>query len=189
MSAVRAMIAGMLVSGGMPADVEQAAALVVRTLRNGGTVYAFGNGGSWAQAAHLVAELTGKYNRERRAWPAVHVGANGAEMSCIANDVAWEAVFSRPLRALAEPGDCVIGLTTSGSSANVRKALGCVGSAVSRIAITGRAGLAVPTPGVDVEVRIPADDTGTVQEVTLLAIHTIAAAADALAYEMSEGDA
>ena len=164
-------------------DIDRAAALVRETLASSGTVYACGNGGSWAQAAHLVGELTGIYRRGRRAWPAVHLGADGAGLTCVANDIGYDAVFSRVVFALAKPGDCVIGLTTSGRSANVLKALACVPSTVRTIAITGRRGLV--NRKVDVEVRIPSDDTGTVQEVTLLCIHTIAAAADALAYDLA----
>jgi len=168
------------------AAMNRAAALVADTLRAGGTVFACGNGGSYAQAAHLVAELSGKYGKLRLSWPAEHIGACGAELTCIANDLEYSAVFSRAVYARAKPGDCLVGLTTSGNSANVLKALVCVPSDVRTIAITGRAGLRLPG-GVDVEVRVPSDDTGTVQVVTLLAIHAIAEAADAVVYEGAGG--
>ena len=101
----------------------RAADEISRRLAAGGTVFFFGNGGSASQAQHLAAELTGRFKRERQGLAAVALGANAGELTSIANDYDFEECFERPLSALVRRGDVAVGLTGSGGSANVARAL------------------------------------------------------------------
>lgn len=99
--------------------VREVGDVLVEAFRSGGTLYTFGNGGSAADAQHFTGELIGRYRRERRPLPAVTLTTDATVSTCIANDYAFEDVFSRQVEALARPGDVVAAFTTSGRSANV----------------------------------------------------------------------
>ncbi|GIG90718.1 D-sedoheptulose-7-phosphate isomerase [Plantactinospora endophytica] len=101
------------------ADVESLAAEVCARLGDGGILYSFGNGGSAADAQHLVGELVGRYRRERNPLPAVALSTDPTVTTCIGNDYSFDDVFARQLAALARPRDVVVGFTTSGRSPNV----------------------------------------------------------------------
>src|SRR3954469_22542387 len=105
--------------GGMLAEVHAVGELLCAAFAAGGVVYTFGNGGSAADAQHLAGELIGHYKRDRRPLPAVTLTSDATVMTCIANDYAYDDVFSRQVTALARPDDVVIGFTTSGRSPNV----------------------------------------------------------------------
>ena len=154
-------------------DVLGAANLLARTLAAGGTVWACGNGGSATQAQHLVAELVGRFKRERHAMRAFCLSDNTATVTAVANDYEFADVFARQVRGLARAGDCLFALSTSGNSENVVRA--CVaahdaGAAV--IALTGAAGGRVASAG-DVSIRVPDSDTPRVQEAHLVVIHLL----------------
>ena len=100
---------------GLAGDVTQA-------LRNGNTVFFAGNGGSFADALHLAAELVGRFVMERNPLPSVALGANGSIMSAVGNDYGFDDVFRREIAGLGKPGDVFIGISTSGNSPNVLKA-------------------------------------------------------------------
>lgn len=110
-------------AGALAEPVARAAVEVARRLGAGGTVFFFGNGGSASQAQHLAAEFTGRFKRERRGLAAAALGGNAAEITAIANDYDYAEVFERPIEALARKGDVAVGLTGSGGSANVARAL------------------------------------------------------------------
>jgi D-sedoheptulose 7-phosphate isomerase len=105
------------------AGVEAAAGAVVAALRSGGRVLLCGNGGSAADAQHLAAELVGRFMIDREPWAAIALADNVAALTAIANDYAYEEVFLRGVRAHGRPGDVLVGLSTSGGSANVVCAL------------------------------------------------------------------
>jgi len=92
-------------------------------IERGNKVILFGNGGSAADAIHIAAEFVNRFLRDREAWPAVALGTNISNLTSIANDSDYEFVFSRELEALAKPGDVAIGISTSGRSKNVLRAL------------------------------------------------------------------
>lgn len=96
---------------------------VAQALASGGKLLLFGNGGSAAHAQHIAAELTGRYERDRRAAAAIALTADTAAVTAIANDFGFTRVFSRQVEALARPGDVLLGISTSGSSPNVLDAL------------------------------------------------------------------
>jgi len=102
-------------------SVEQAAALLVKVFENKGRVYACGNGGSMCDAMHFAEELTGRYRKDRRALPATAISDAG-HLTCVGNDLGYEAVFSRYIEAHGRPGDCLVALSTSGTSKNIVRA-------------------------------------------------------------------
>jgi D-sedoheptulose 7-phosphate isomerase len=113
--------------------IEQAALLIAGAMARGNKWLIFGNGGSAADAQHLAAEMVGRlYKLERRGLPALALTTDSSALSCIGNDYGYDEVFSRQVEALAKKGDVVMGISTSGNSPNVLKALalakkmGCV---------------------------------------------------------------
>ncbi len=149
------------------------AARIVDVLSAGGRVLFFGNGGSAMDAGHLAAELVGRFYYDRRSLPAMSLSDNTASMTAIANDYDYGEVFARQVRGLGRPGDVLVGLTTSGDSENVVRAL-CQGreSGMFTVALTGAKGGRV-AESVDLCVQVPTDDTPRVQEACLHLGHTI----------------
>jgi D-sedoheptulose 7-phosphate isomerase len=154
-------------------QVVQIAEVIVETLRNGGKVIFFGNGGSSMDAGHLAAELTGRYAYDRPGLAAFAISDSTAAMTAIGNDYSYADVFSRQVLALGRPGDVVVGLTTSGNSANVVRALEVAREAgMVTVALTGRAGGRVAELA-RFGVQVPSDDTPRVQEACLHLGHSI----------------
>jgi phosphoheptose isomerase len=154
-------------------SVVVAARTIATALRSGGKVLAFGNGGSASDAQHLVAELVGRFQKERTGFAAVALTADSSLLTSVANDYGFERVFSRQIEALGRTADVAFGISTSGSSANVIAALR---SAVSRglrtIALTGRDGGQAGRLA-EVHVNVPDACTARVQEVHRTLIHAI----------------
>lgn len=105
------------------AEIDRAGKLILGTLQRGGKLLICGNGGSAAEAAHFATELVGRYAKTRRSLPAVALSSDGSLITCIGNDFGFEHVFSRQIAGLAQPGDLVVVLTSSGNSANIIAAL------------------------------------------------------------------
>ena len=149
------------------AELAPFAALVDATrsaLRAGHKLLVFGNGGSAADAQHIAAELVGRYMRERKSLPAVALTTDTSILTSIGNDYGFEHIFERQIEALAARGDVALGISTSGESANVKRALlraqsiGCVTGA-----FLGKTGGSI-RPLVDHAVVIPSPDTARIQE-------------------------
>ncbi len=102
--------------------IEEASMQIVKCFQNGQKILIAGNGGSLCDAMHFAEELTGQFREKRPALPAIALSDPG-HMSCVANDMGFESVFSRGIEALGKPGDLFIALTTSGNSSNLTKAL------------------------------------------------------------------
>lgn len=100
-------------------QVELIAQAMITAFRSGKKVLWFGNGGSAADAQHLAAEFSGRFLRERRGYPSEALSVNPSAVTAIANDYGYENVFARQVGAFAQPGDVVVGITTSGTSRNV----------------------------------------------------------------------
>lgn len=101
--------------------MEEAAKVMIESLENGGTLFSCGNGGSMCDATHFAEELTGRYRKDRRPYPALSIN-DSSHMSCVSNDYGYDEIFSRYLEAHGRKGDCLIALSTSGKSPNVVKA-------------------------------------------------------------------
>jgi phosphoheptose isomerase len=128
-------------AGAEPETVGRAAAAVVASLRGGGKVLIFGNGGSAADAQHMAAELVGRFLLERRALPAIALTTDTSALTAIANDFGFERVFARQVEALGRRGDVAVAISTSGRSPNVLAAVRAAGAGGLRtIAIVGPGG-------------------------------------------------
>ena len=153
--------------------LEIAANLCIDSLKNGGKVLIFGNGGSAADAQHIAAELVGRYKVERKGLPAIALTTDTSALTSIGNDYGYSHVFDRQVEALANKGDIVIGISTGGSSGNVinglktAKELGC-----KLIGLSGRDGGEMNTL-CDVNLVVPAEDTPRIQEMHIVIGHTI----------------
>jgi D-sedoheptulose 7-phosphate isomerase len=152
-----------------------AAAAMVAALRGGGRVLACGNGGSAADAQHFAAELVGRFERERAAMAAIALTTDTSILTALANDYDFRRVFARQVEALGRPGDVILGISTSGGSANVLAAFETAKAAgLTTVALTGRDG-GVVGAAADIHVNVPAASTARVQEVHRTLLHAICA--------------
>lgn len=151
----------------------QVALRIVDSLRSGGKVLFFGNGGSAADAQHLAAEFTGRYLRERPTLPAVALGVNPSSATAIGNDYGFDLVFARELDALGKPGDVAVGISTSGNSCNVIRALEIAKSkSIYTVALTGASGGSLRNIA-DCTICVPSEETPRIQECHILTGHII----------------
>jgi D-sedoheptulose 7-phosphate isomerase len=146
---------------------------MAEALRNGNRIFYFGNGGSAADAQHLGAELTGRYLRDRPGLPGIALTVNASSITAIANDYSYEMVFARQLQALSNKGDIAVGISTSGNSSNVIRAMQ-VGRerGLLTIGMTGRTGGRLKS-AVDYCICIPSDQTPRIQELHILTGHIL----------------
>lgn len=105
------------------ANIEKASKAIIKSLKRGGKVLVFGNGGSAADSQHIVAELIGRFKKERRPIPAIALTTNTSTISALANDYGYDVTFSRQIEALGTRRDAAIGISTSGNSRNVVEAV------------------------------------------------------------------
>lgn len=162
--------------------IAEAANLMARCLRRGGKILSCGNGGSAADAQHFSAELLGRFEMERDGLRAIALTTDTSTLTAISNDYAFENVFAKQVTALGADGDVLLGISTSGKSPNVLRAITAAHEKGMRIvALTGRDGgpIAATLAENDVEIRIPADRTCRIQEVHLLTIHCLCDLIDA----------
>lgn len=161
------------VMGTMEESLEEAALLLVQTLKSGNKVLLCGNGGSAADAQHIAAELTGRYKTERRGLPAIALTTDTSALTAISNDYGYAKVFDRQVEALANNKDLVIGISTSGNSDNIisalltAKDLGC-----QTLGFSGRDGGKM-NDVCDINLVVPSDDTPRIQEIHILLGHTL----------------
>jgi D-sedoheptulose 7-phosphate isomerase len=153
------------------ANIDRAGTLIVETLRAGKKLLICGNGGSAAEAQHFSTELVGRYFKNRRSLPAIALNADGSLVTCIANDYGFDVAFSRQIEGLAQPGDLVVGITSSGNSANIVAALQTAEKlGLKSIALLGRnGGKAKGLASVDL--IVPGESGRTAQEAHLFLIH------------------
>jgi D-sedoheptulose 7-phosphate isomerase len=104
-------------------EIDRAGAMILATLRRERKLLVCGNGGSAAEAAHFATELVGRYAKTRRSLPAIALSSDGSLVTCIGNDFGYDAVFARQIAGLAQSGDLVVVLTSSGNSGNIVAAL------------------------------------------------------------------
>ena len=156
-----------------PAVLGQIASAFVRAFRSGNKVLFCGNGGSAADAQHVAGELMGRFLVEREPWPAIALTTDTSILTAVGNDWTFEDVFARQVRALARPGDIVVGISTSGKSPNVLRALDdAKARGAVRIGFSGLRG-SVLAAHTDLCFLAPAADTPRIQELHILAWHSI----------------
>jgi D-sedoheptulose 7-phosphate isomerase len=148
---------------------------IARALREGGKVLAFGNGGSAADAQHLVSELVGRLRRERRGLAAIALTTDPSVLTAVGNDYGFEAVFRRQVEALGKRGDVAIGISTSGRSRNVLEALRAArAQELVTVGLTGGGGGDLRGL-VDHLIDVPHADTQRIQEVHSMVVHVLCA--------------
>lgn len=163
--------------------IEQAAQTVVQCLTQGGKVLVCGNGGSAADAQRFAAAMINRFEQERPGLSAIALTTDSSTLTSIANDYAYEQVFSRQVKALGLPGDVLLAITTSGNSPSVLEAVAAARTrSMSVIALTGQNGgrLAEQIRESDVHLCVPAESSARIQEVHLLTIHCLCDAVDSL---------
>ena len=154
-------------------DVAKAAAVVAEAALARRTTLIFGNGGSATQAQHFAAELVVRYKADRRAVPAVALTTDISILTACANDYDYSVVFLRQIEALGKPGDVAVGLSTSGTSPNVVKALAAARArGMKTILMTGEKGRDEAKRW-DVGIVVPSSETAHIQELHLAAIHLV----------------
>jgi D-sedoheptulose 7-phosphate isomerase len=155
------------------AAMVSAAELISATLQRGGKLLAFGNGGSASDADHLTGELIGRFQLERRGLPALSLSDNPSAFTAIANDYGYDRVFARQVEALGAEGDVALGISTSGTSANVLAAFEAArAGGLSTIGLTGGDGGGVRVAA-DVCIVVPSDETPRIQEGHTLVAHVL----------------
>jgi D-sedoheptulose 7-phosphate isomerase len=153
--------------------VVAAAEAICRALESGGQVLAFGNGGSASDAEHLVAELEGRFEGERRSLGGIALTADSSVVTAIANDYGYENVFARQVEGLGAAGDVAFGISTSGRSKNVESALAVAKArGLVTIALTGRDGGRMGADA-DVHLNVPEASTPRIQEVHRTILHAM----------------
>lgn len=162
-----------LVAGRLAPQIAQAVELMAEALQRGGKILVMGNGGSAADSQHFAAEIVGRFKMERRGLPAVALTTDTSILTAIGNDYGFDAVFRRQIEALADEGDVVVGISTSGTSRNVLEALTLAREKKCRtMGLLGRDGGTIKDI-VDVNLTIPSQDTPRVQEAHITIIHII----------------
>jgi D-sedoheptulose 7-phosphate isomerase len=158
--------------------IYTACIIITDTLAHGNKVLLCGNGGSAADAQHIAAELTGRYKTDRKGLPAIALTTDTSALTAIANDYGYKRVFDRQVEALANEGDLLIGISTSGNSKNVNNALKVAKEMGCRtIGFSGRDGGKM-TDLCDVNIIVPSDDTPRIQEMHILIGHIMCQAVD-----------
>lgn len=153
--------------------IEQIARLWIDVLKAGNKIIFCGNGGSGADAQHLAAEITGRYKMDRPPLAALSLTTNTSEITAIGNDYGFEQIFSRPLLGLGRPGDCLLGISTSGNSPNVIAAVQAAANmGVHTVAFTGANGGNLKDMA-DICLRAPSSITNNIQEMHIACGHII----------------
>jgi len=153
--------------------LQEIADAIIASLRKGGTVFWCGNGGSAADSQHMAAELVGRFRRERRALRSVALTTDTSILTALANDYGYDTVFARQLESLCKDGDVLIGLSTSGNSENVCRALVKAREmGAYTIAMTGASGGKMKSLA-HVCFAAPSAETARIQECHSLAAHMI----------------
>ncbi|MCX5662387.1 MAG: SIS domain-containing protein [Planctomycetota bacterium] len=163
----------------LAAPVAMAVETLHACLASGGKILACGNGGSACDSAHFVAEIVGRYVRERRGYPAIDLTADHGLITALINDYPPQRLFARQIEALGKPGDALVVFTSSGNSPNIVEALAAARAGGLRtIAFHGRDGGAC-RGGAEIELIVPGQVTARIQEGHQLLLHTVCEALDA----------
>jgi D-sedoheptulose 7-phosphate isomerase len=163
--------------------LAEAVELVFGSLANNGKILACGNGGSAADAQHFIAELVGRFERDRLPLAGITLSADTSILTAVGNDYGFDAIFERQVTALGQPGDVLVAISTSGNSANVLRAIEAAHEReMSVIALSGKGGgtLSELLHDTDIHLCVPHDRTMRIQEVHIVLLHALCDGIDAL---------
>ena len=162
-----------LVKSDLSDEIEEVGLMLAQSLVAGGTVFWCGNGGSAADSQHLAAELVGRFKNDRQPLRSLALTTDTSVLTCISNDYSYESIFARQLEALGRPGDVLIGITTSGNSANVKQAFKSAKKIeVKTVSLLGKDGGDCKSLA-DHSLLIPSYDTARIQEMHILIGHIL----------------
>jgi D-sedoheptulose 7-phosphate isomerase len=167
----------------LAAPIAGAVEIMTGSLLDNGKILACGNGGSAADAQHFAAELVNRFEMERPPLAAIALTTDTSTLTSIANDYDYSQIFSKQVRALGQPGDVLLAISTSGNSPNVIEAITAAHERDMRvIALTGKGGgrIGEQLAAGDVHVCVPAERTARIQEVHLLTLHCLCDGIDCL---------
>ena len=173
----------------LAAPIAGAVEVMVGSLVGNGRILACGNGGSAADAQHFAAELVGRLGMERQGLAAIALATHTSIMTAVANDYGFKAIFERQVRALGQPGDVLLAISTSGNSPNVIEAIQAAQDNDLRVvALTGKGGgqIGEMLRDSDIHLCVPSDRTARIQEVHLLTLHCLCDGIDCLLLGVEE---
>jgi D-sedoheptulose 7-phosphate isomerase len=173
----------------LAAPIADAAEILVGCLVGNGKILACGNGGSAADAQHFAAELVGRFEMERQGLAAIALTTDTSIMTALSNDYGYKAVFDKQVRALGQPGDVLLAISTSGNSGSVVEAVRAAHDNDMRVvALTGKGGgeIGELLRDGDIHICVPSDRTARIQEVHLLTIHCLCDGIDCLLLGVEE---
>ena len=173
----------------LAAPLAGAAEMMVGALVNNGKILACGNGGSAADAQHFAAELVGRFELERQGLAAIALTTDSSILTAVGNDYGYKTVFERQVRALGQPGDVLLAISTSGNSSSVVEAIRAAhDNELHVVALTGKGGgeIGQILRDSDVHICVPSDRTARIQEVHLLTIHCLCDAIDCMLLGVDE---
>ena len=173
----------------LAAPIAGAVELMVGALVGNGKILACGNGGSAADAQHFAAELVGRFEMERQGLAAIALTTDSSIMTAVANDYGYATVFERQVRALGQPGDVLLAISTSGNSLSVVEAVRSAQDNDLRVvALTGKGGGEIGRMLRDSDVHLcaPSDRTARIQEIHLLTVHCLCDGIDCLLLGVEE---
>lgn len=158
---------------GQVASIEKLARMMLETVKRGKKVMIFGNGGSAADSIHIAAELVGRFRKERAAIPAIALTSNISMLTALGNDYGFEHIFERQIEALAQKGDMALGISTSGRSKNVIRAISKASKLkLKTAALTGKDGGRLSDIA-DIAIKVPSKNTPRIQEAHITIAHII----------------
>ncbi|MBU2591240.1 MAG: D-sedoheptulose 7-phosphate isomerase [Nitrospinota bacterium] len=164
-------------------DIEKASNICIESILNGGKVILMGNGGSAADAQHIAAELVGRFLKERSAIAGIALTTNTSILTCLGNDYSYDYIFERQMEALGRAGDVAIGISTSGNSENVYRALQkAQKSGIKTIGLLGKDGGKIAAV-CDLPLIVPSSNTPRVQEIHILIGHILSDEIERAVYE------
>ena len=173
----------------LAAPLAGAAEMMVGALVNNGKILACGNGGSAADAQHFAAELVGRFELERQGLAAIALTTDSSILTAVGNDYGYKTVFERQVRALGQPGDVLLAISTSGNSSSIVEAIRAAhDNELHVVALTGKGGgeIGQILRDSDVHICVPSERTARIQEVHLLTIHCLCDAIDCMLLGVDE---
>ena len=155
------------------ANIVKAVKIIAGSLKNKGTIFFFGNGGSAADSQHIAAELIGRFQKERKSLAAIALTTDSSILTCLSNDYGYDVIFSRQLEGLAAKGDVAVGISTSGHSTNVVEGIKKARKmGLKTIVLTGLGGGRLRRLA-DVTIDVPSKNTARIQESHICIGHAI----------------
>ena len=170
----------------LPESVARGVLAMVDCFKSGGKIMACGNGGSAADAQHFAAELIGRFEREREELAAIALTTDSSILTAVGNDYSYDDIFSKQVRGLGKKGDILLGISTSGNSKNVVKAIEAAKKmGIKIIAFTGNGGGKIATllDKDDVHLCVPSTRTARIQETHLVLLHGLCDGVDHVLYD------